>query len=59
MGIIDHEDPRLVQAGCLRCNACVKRCPENAKHFESELTDKIVAMLETTCREPRKPELFL
>lgn len=59
MGIIDHEDPRLVQAGCLRCNACVKRCPENTKHFESELTDKIVAMLETTCREPRKPELFL
>lgn len=59
VGVIDPEDPKRVEAGCLRCNACVKRCPEHAKFFKSEPTDKIVAMLESTCRERKEPTLFL
>ena len=59
MGIIDADDPALVSAGCIRCNACVKSCPENAKYFDSEQTNKITAMLETNCTARKEPELFL
>lgn len=59
MGIIDADDSKRVEAGCLRCNACVKRCPEHAKFFDSEPTNKIVAMLEGKFTARKKPELFL
>ena len=59
MGIIDPDDPALVEAGCLRCNACVKLCPEDAKFFDSELTNKVVAMLEGNFTDRKEPELFL
>lgn len=59
MGIIDADDPKQVEAGCLRCNACVKRCPEHAKFFDSEPTNKIVAMLEEKFMDRKEPELFL
>lgn len=58
LGIIDEDDPSVVDAGCIRCNACVKSCPEHAKFFRSEPTDKIIAMLESTCMERKEPELF-
>lgn len=59
MGIIDADDPTKVGSGCLQCNACVKSCPEGAKHFEGEQTAAIVAMLEGNCMARKEPELFL
>lgn len=58
LGIIHEDDPFLVDAGCLHCCACVKGCPENAKHFSSESTDMVITMLETKCQERREAELF-
>lgn len=59
MGVIDREDPTQVNFGCIRCNACVKACPEGAKYFDSELPNRIVAMLESQFTERKEPELFL
>lgn len=59
MGIIHADDPAIVDAGCIRCNACVKSCPENAKFFDSELTNKVRAMLEAQHTARKEPELFL
>lgn len=59
MGVIDADDPTSVEAGCIRCNACVKSCPEQAKFFDSEMINKVVALLESSFTEPKQPELFL
>lgn len=59
LGIIDADDPSLVNPGCIRCNACVKSCPEHAKLFDSEMTSKVIAMLEANCTARKDPELFL
>ena len=58
LGIIDEDDPALVDAGCLNCRACVKSCPEDAKYFSSEPTDRLIAMLESKCLERKEPQLF-
>lgn len=58
LGIIDEDDPALVDAGCLHCRACVKSCPEDAKYFSSEPTDRLIAMLESKCLERKEPQLF-
>ena len=56
--VIDVDNAALVAQGCLRCCACVKICPEQAKYFDNPQVDKIVAMLESNCRERREPEVF-
>lgn len=59
LGIIHGADPKVVDAGCLHCCACVKVCPEGAKLFASESTDAVIAMLEEKCMGRKEPELFL
>lgn len=56
--VIDADNAAHVAQGCLRCCACVKICPEQAKYFDNPQVDKIVAMLESNCRERREPEVF-
>lgn len=56
--VIDADNAAQVAQGCLRCCACVKICPEQAKYFDNPQVDKIVAMLESNCRERRPPEVF-
>lgn len=34
MGAIDHNDVANVPGICIKCNACVKRCPVNARYFD-------------------------
>ena len=58
MRVIDADNAAQVAQGCLRCCACVKTCPEQAKYFNNPQVDKIVAMLESNCRERREPEVF-
>ncbi|MDE6181319.1 MAG: ferredoxin [Phocaeicola sp.] len=40
---------------CIKCCACVKECPNNARIFDTPYTP----MLHQKCAEPRNPELFL
>lgn len=34
MGSIDPDDVREVRGICIKCCACVKKCPQNAKYFD-------------------------
>jgi ferredoxin len=34
MGSIAAEDPAVVYGICIKCQACVKICPQNAKYFD-------------------------
>ncbi len=36
MGSIDAADPSQVTGICIKCCACVKGCPEGAKHYDDE-----------------------
>ncbi len=34
MGAIDAANPKSVQGICIKCNACIKECSQNAKYFD-------------------------
>ncbi len=36
MGAIDDEDVRAYTGICIKCGACVKRCPRKAKYYDDE-----------------------
>ena len=48
MGSIDGETAQPVSV-CIKCQACVRRCPAHAKHFEDADFLSHVAMLEESC----------
>lgn len=59
MGSIDSEDPSKMSGICIKCCACVKNCPSQAKHFDDEHFVMHKKELEEDCRERKEPELFL
>lgn len=59
MGAVSKADPHEVGPNCIRCFACVKSCPAGAKYFDSEMVQKVKAMLEGNFTARREPELFL
>ena len=36
MGSIDKEDASIITGICIKCCACVKKCPQNAKYYTDE-----------------------
>ncbi|MDL2225219.1 (4Fe-4S)-binding protein [Eubacteriales bacterium OttesenSCG-928-M02] len=57
---IDFSDETQVEESlCLRCCACVKSCPEGAKHFPQEGMQNSIIFLIDSCSDYREPELFL
>lgn len=36
MGSISKENPEIINGICIKCCACVKRCPEKAKYFDDK-----------------------
>lgn len=36
MGSISHDNVREFTGICIKCNACIKRCPKNAKYYNDE-----------------------
>lgn len=59
VGVISDAAPHLTAQGCIRCCACVKICPEEARVFDDPLVTRIVGMLETNCLTRREPETFV
>lgn len=59
MGAIDRTDVHNVPGLCIKCCACIKKCPAKAKHFVNEDFLSHKAMLEKTYTERKEPELFI
>lgn len=55
MGSINREDCREVTGICIKCQACVRRCPSQAKYFMDEDFLSHVSMLEETYGERKEP----
>ena len=58
MASIDPEDVSRVPGICIKCQACIRGCPEGARFFEDEAFLSHVAMLEQNFREPKENAFF-
>ena len=43
---------------CIRCCACIKNCPENARVWDDAMMKKIAAWLNENCNVRKEPQLF-
>jgi ferredoxin len=59
MGSIDHEDVTILNGICIKCCACIKKCPVQAKYFDDENFIKHKRELEEEYETRKLPELFL
>ena len=59
MGSISAEDCSLVTGVCIKCHACVKRCPTGAKYFDDEAFLSHKAMLERDYMRRAECEFFV
>jgi NAD-dependent dihydropyrimidine dehydrogenase PreA subunit/flavodoxin len=59
MGSIDAEDVSKIIGICIKCCACIKRCPAQAKYFDDERYVRHKNELEIAFASRREPELFL
>jgi len=59
MGSISREDPKEVPGICIKCQACVKKCPTNAKYFDDPAFLSHIAMLEQNYTRRAEAEIFI
>jgi len=60
MGSIDSEDESIITGICIKCCACIKNCPVDAKYFDDADYLWHKEQLETAYTSPRRePEFFL
>ena len=58
MGSVSKENFADVPGICIKCQACILKCPEKAKYFDDEAFLSHVRMLEKNFTERREPEWF-
>ena len=59
MGSISLEDPAQVTGICIKCQACIKKCPTGAKYFDDPAFLSHVAMLEENYTRRAEMEVFV
>ena len=59
MGSINPENSAEVTRVCIKCQACIKKCPKKAKYFDDPAFLSHVAMLEQNYTRRAEPEMFL
>jgi len=59
MGSIDKENVFEVPGVCIKCQACVRKCPEDAKHFTDPVMLSHIKMLETNYSRRAENEVFI
>ncbi len=59
MASIDHKNFAKVEGICIKCFACIIKCPAKARYFDDEALLSHIAMLETSCKTRKNPEFFL
>lgn len=58
MGSIKTEEVKQVQGICIKCGACIKGCPVEAKYYDDGNYLRHKEELEIECRVRREPEIF-
>lgn len=58
MGSIDYDNVNKLNGICIKCCACIKKCPEKAKYFDDQDYLKHKTELELNCTVRREPEVF-
>ena len=58
MGAIDKKEPSLYVSICIKCGACEKKCPIDAKYYDDENYLYHKVDLEKTFIKRKEPELF-
>lgn len=59
MGSIDYEDVCKLNGICMKCCACIKKCPTHARYFDDENFLRHKHELEIEFAVRREPELFI
>ena len=59
MGSIDKNDSSIVNGICIKCQACIKKCPVKAKYFDDEAFLSHVKMLENNYTERKENRFFI
>ena len=53
------ENPSEVNGICIKCQACIKKCPKDAKYFDDAAFLSHVAMLEQNYTRRAEIEVFV
>lgn len=59
MGAISWEDHSQVPGTCIKCQRCVRGCPQKAKFFDDPAFLSHVSMLEANFQEPKASSFYL
>ena len=59
MGSIDPEQVDQVPGVCIKCHACIRICPLDAKYFDDPALLSHKQMLENTFLTPQENRIFL
>ncbi len=59
MAAISREDTSQVPGTCIKCQACVRKCPKHAKYFDDPAFLSHVRMLEIHHTARKEPRVFL
>ncbi|MCI2106086.1 MAG: EFR1 family ferrodoxin [Intestinimonas sp.] len=59
MGSISEAAPQVVTGICIKCQACIKKCPTSAKYFDDAALLSHVAMLEKNYIRRTESEFFV
>ena len=59
MGSIDIDNVSRITGICVKCGACIKRCPVEAKYFDDPDYLFHKNDLEETFQERKDPEIFI
>lgn len=59
MGSIDPQDAANVPGVCIKCQACIRSCPEHARYFDDPAFLSHVAMLEQNFTKPKENQKFV
>lgn len=59
MGSIEKNNVNMIKGICIKCHACVLKCPKNAKYFDDPALASHIKMLEKNYSVRRNPEFFV
>lgn len=59
MGSISPEQTDEIPGLCIKCHACIRKCPKHAKYFDDTAFLSHQAMLEANYTKRREPQVFL